>query len=139
MPTVIKRAEYDLFTGEVCASPKIRNHYNAQTYQDFEHTKDEYLVDTEGYTPMQTLIARCIREGRSPFAGFPGDVVVDQDFADNNPDAFEKAFDDYESKEDSAFENALKEPASPAPSSDVKQDTQPVNNSSVLSDNEVKA
>ena len=112
--------------------PKFRTKYDAHHNQSVEHYDTEYLVDEVGYTPLKTLVERCILMGNNPFskpADYSAEIEMSEDdFLNLDEDKFDK-FDDGQEYQQYA-------PITPQENSVVN--AEPVNNV-IASENEVKA
>lgn len=122
-------------TGEFVEVPKFRTKYDAHHNQNVEHYDSEYLVDDTGYTPLKTLVERCIVMGNNPFLtppNYQADVEVsEEDFASEN---FADKLDQF----DDSLENPqIETPISSVPDVGV-ENSNPVDNSTA-GENEVKA
>lgn len=122
-------------TGEYVEVPKFRTKYDAHHNKNVEYFESEYLVDDTGYTPLKTLVERCIVMGNNPFLtppNYEADIEVSQD------DFMSEDFADKLDK----FDDGLENPQVQGPeNSDVQtgvENANPVDNSKA-SDSETKA
>lgn len=122
-------------TGEVLETPKFRTKYDAHYEKQVEHYDSEYLLDETGYTPLKTLVERCIVMGNNPFnktPDFEADIEVSED------DFMSEDFADKLDRFDDSLENPqVQAPVTPSVDTGVVN-TNPVDNVTV-SENEVKA
>lgn len=122
-------------TGEVLEVPKFRTKYDAHYEKQVEHYDSEYLVDDTGYTPLKTLVERCIVMGNNPFLtppNYQADVEVSQD------DFMSEDFADKLDQFDDSLENPQIETPTPSVPDVGVENSNPVDNSKA-SENEVKA
>ena len=120
---------------EFMETPKFRTKYDAHHKKQVEFYNSEYLLDNTGYTPLKTLVERCIIMGNNPFerpADFKSDIEVSED------DFMSEDFADKLDKFDDSLENPqVQAPVTPNVDTGVVN-TNPVDNVTV-SENEVKA
>lgn len=121
-------------TGEFVEVPKFRTKYDAHYNKQVEFYESEYLVDDTGYTPLKTLVERCIVMGNNPFLtppNYQADIEVSQ------VDFMSEDFADKLDQFDDSLENPQIETPTPSPDVGV-ENSNPVDNS-IASENEVKA